>query len=358
MIDDCHFKFIVKSYGHHYTSAQKVEIINRFSWMYWTGKVDLEHPEQIFWILEYVDVNKLSNAPLPRQIWFTRQISRGCRHLVNKYSLSNRKYLGTTSMEAEIAFLSANQALARPGSLILDPFVGTGSLIVACAHFRAYTIGTDIDRKVLDGLSADECIESNFAQYNLTQQFLGCIQLDMSFFNALYLGRSRFDAIICDPPYGIRAGARKIGVRPQRELRHKNRGTDPAPIHVNPNDPNWLPHVPQCIAYHIEDVLKDLVELAANLLVLHGRLVYWLPTTKEYSQSDLPTHPCLLLISDSEQKLTMNWSRRLITMEKISDYKPSLSKPNPRHNLPTHANIAFKVLKDPSRCRKVELSEE
>ena len=41
------------------------------------------------------------------------------------------------------------------------------------------------------------------------------------------------------------------------------------------------PHVPQCIPYHMEDVLVDLVVFAARTLLLGGRLVYWLPTTDE-----------------------------------------------------------------------------
>lgn len=39
-----------------------------------------------------------------------------------------------------------------------------------------------------------------------------------------------------------------------------------------------------------------------------------------YSEACIPTHPCLKLISNSEQELTEHSSRRLITMEKISEY--------------------------------------
>ncbi len=40
----------------------------------------------------------------------------------------------------------------RRGSLVYDPFVGTGSLLVAASHMGAVTLGADIDvRVVRDG---------------------------------------------------------------------------------------------------------------------------------------------------------------------------------------------------------------
>ena len=38
------------------------------------------------------------------------QIADGDRSIISKYSLKTRPYIGTTSMDAELAFLSANQA--------------------------------------------------------------------------------------------------------------------------------------------------------------------------------------------------------------------------------------------------------
>lgn len=36
-------------------------------------------------------------------------------------------------MEPTLSLYMANQALVQPGDLVLDPFVGTGSLLVAAA---------------------------------------------------------------------------------------------------------------------------------------------------------------------------------------------------------------------------------
>lgn len=54
-------------------------------------------------------------------------------------------------MDAQLSFIMANQALIKNGDLVMDPFVGTGSLLVAAACFGAYVIGTDIDYLMLHG---------------------------------------------------------------------------------------------------------------------------------------------------------------------------------------------------------------
>ena len=54
-------------------------------------------------------------------------------------------------MDAELSLVMANQALAKPGALIYDPFVGTGSLMITCAEFGAFTVGSDIDGRQIRG---------------------------------------------------------------------------------------------------------------------------------------------------------------------------------------------------------------
>lgn len=54
-------------------------------------------------------------------------------------------------MDPQLSLIMANQALVQKGDIVLDPFVGTGSLLVAASHFGGYTIGTDIDFLMLHG---------------------------------------------------------------------------------------------------------------------------------------------------------------------------------------------------------------
>ena len=72
--------------------------------------------------------------------------------------------------------------------------------------------------------------------------------------------------------------------------------------------------------YQLTDIINDLVAFSAEYLNIGGRLVFWLPTVTElYQSSDIPSHPCLKLIANSEQRFG-TWSRRLITMEKVQQF--------------------------------------
>lgn len=84
-------------------------------------------------------------------MFVSMQLADGKRGIVHDLSLKTRKFIGNTSMEATLSLLMANQALVRPGDLVFDPFVGTGSLLVAAAKFGGYVMGTDIDYLMLHG---------------------------------------------------------------------------------------------------------------------------------------------------------------------------------------------------------------
>jgi tRNA (guanine10-N2)-methyltransferase len=111
-------------------------------------------------------------------------------------------------MDAELSLIMANQALARPGSIILDPFVGTGSFLISCSHFGAFTLGSDIDGRQIKGTGEKTGIQSNISQYSLGNRVLGTLVSDIA--HHPWKDGEWFDAIVCDPPYGVRAGAKKI----------------------------------------------------------------------------------------------------------------------------------------------------
>lgn len=54
-------------------------------------------------------------------------------------------------MDPQLSLLMANQAQIKDGDLVFDPFVGTGSLLVAAAQFGGYVFGADIDYLMLHG---------------------------------------------------------------------------------------------------------------------------------------------------------------------------------------------------------------
>ena len=77
----------------------------------------------------------------------------------------------------------ANQALVKPGDLVFDPFVGSGSLAIACTHLGAQLFGADIDMRVLSGkaVGRPNCtrykkydIFTNFDHYGLERPQISC----------------------------------------------------------------------------------------------------------------------------------------------------------------------------------------
>ena len=55
--------------------------------------------------------------------------------LDSKYSLPKRAYLGPTSTDTRLAFLMNNIGRVTSDSVVYDPFLGTGGLLIPPAHF-------------------------------------------------------------------------------------------------------------------------------------------------------------------------------------------------------------------------------
>lgn len=201
------FKFHISSFGHSVPAEEKMARILSFSWMELKGKIDMKTPEIDFkYIEEYKDYK---SKTAPDVCYFGILAGEGLgSKVVSRFDLKKRDYVGTTSMDAELSLLSANQALARPGTIAYDPFVGTGSFIIASAYFGAQTIGSDIDgRKIRGNLTYG--IQANLEQYGLEQYLMANMACDISH-HCWRSGVTWFDSIICDPPYGVREGAKKI----------------------------------------------------------------------------------------------------------------------------------------------------
>lgn len=128
-----------------------------------------------------------------------------------------------------------------------------------------------------------------------------------------------FDAILTDPPYGVRAGAKKLGVRPgSRQERTSKQPFKLASGHFAHQLPDYKPPTR---AYHLADLLVDLLAQAANLLTDHGRLVFFVPSVTDPNAEDkiptpVPTHPALEIVAVNTQDFGY-WGRILVTMRRI-----------------------------------------
>ena len=317
-------------------------------------------------------------------------------------------------MDAEVAAIMCNLALVRKGSLVLDPCVGTGSILVAAAAAGAHVMGCDIDHFALVGRPAARAARplkkpagttgvphekgrhgaaryakgdegraaaaaavaeasvgllDNFEAYDFPSP-AGVLVADMS---RLPFRRGRgasssprssssscssssssspqcfegaFDAIIADPPYGVRAGGRKQAVvvggggeknggdcgGDREEEAEEEEGTRAPPPTASSSSHQHQRHgsrparanarfraegAPAPTApYELGECLWDLLRLAASSLSVGGRLVFFLPARPGSGPEALPQHPCLRVVADCEQPLTRWYCRRLISMEK------------------------------------------
>ncbi|KAG2424414.1 hypothetical protein HXX76_014468 [Chlamydomonas incerta] len=353
------FKVAVDTFGSKLAMDDQLDLIEKLEFLPFKGKVRLRNPELTF-VLLVVDCewnDSLVDVALPRRYYFGRQVAAADRGVLESYSLKRRLYLGPTSMDAEIAFIMCNQAKVKRGQLMLDPYAGTGSILVAAAHYGAKVMGTDIDIKVLrEGKpgpggpgSATErvCIGSNFTQYGLPQP-VGLIRLDTHKNPIRPDLQEILHAVIGDPPYGVRAGGKKSGAKPEIADK-RNPITDPTT------------HIPATQPYTLGECLRDLLDLSARLLVVGGRLVYFLPATPEtYNEAEVPGHPALRLVANSEQMLTLRYSRRLVTMEKVCAYDPAAAaayhaaRPDPTMAIDRLHDIVYEQLDEAAKKEAAE----
>ena len=228
---DVSFRFTVECFAGKRKLSAKRDIIQSFAYVGFEGPIKLKDPDEDFWVLEdYVsDLEVASSGKGPdrqppsetrdlKMIFFGRWLADSSREIVNKYDLKKRRYISTTSMDAELSLVTANMALAAPGKIFFDPFVGTGSFCVAAAHFGALTMGSDIDGRSFRGKEAGKGkptgLALNFRQYGLESKFLDAFSSDLT--HTPLRDCQFLDGIICDPPYGVREGLKVLGTRDGR----------------------------------------------------------------------------------------------------------------------------------------------
>ena len=267
----------------------------------------------------------------------------GMRDELRKYDLKKRLYLGPTTLDHSLALIMANISGVKRGSMALDPFVGTASILIALSHFGAHCTGMDIDVRVLKGAmyagstrhQIDEGhdvegaggaggersvgpvpgpkrdIFETFRSYNLESPELLRMDIHLLDRHVTQTLASVFDVIVTDPPYGIRAGGRKSG--------KTNGCTYSIPAENRPD------HIPSTQNYPVEEVMLDLLHAAARLLKLGGSLCYLIPTSFDFEVEDLPKHPCLALKRLCHQGLSTRHGRHMVLMHKISEYTEALA---------------------------------
>ncbi|KAJ4155772.1 hypothetical protein LMH87_001001 [Akanthomyces muscarius] len=308
------FKFVFDSYQGSRSKSSQLSVINNFQYLPFEGPIIMKNPDEIFTILELWPWNSVPmGVEHPDYYHLGRFIANSARDVVLKFDLKKRQYISTTSMDSELALITANIALAAPGKIFYDPFVGTGSFPIACAHFGAVSWGSDIDGRSIRGEGNEKSLKGNFGQYDI-QSFLGDVfAADVT--NSPICRRRVWDGIVCDPPYGVREGLRVLGIKdPEKTPWLVERGLK----HGMEFD-----YVPPKKPYSFLAILDDILVLAVETLVDNGRLSFWMPTANEEDQQiSAPAHPSLEIVANCVQVFN-KWSRRLITYRRRPDSEVS-----------------------------------
>ncbi|RMZ84054.1 hypothetical protein DV737_g1352, partial [Chaetothyriales sp. CBS 132003] len=352
--NDVSFKFGIDSYFGKRSAGEQREIINQFAYFGFQGKVDMKHPDQEWCIMEewgsplHLSSNGLgenrnndghsqpssevgSQSPAnttskqPRRIFLGRKITYSRRYLVEKHDLKKRPYISTTSMDAELALITATLALASPGKLFLDPFCGTGGFMVAAAELGAVVLGSDIDGRSFRGKGegVEKGVGRNMKLYGIDALFGDCLTSDLTN-TPLRRNRVRWlDGIIADIPYGVREGLKVLG----RKQLVKEGAEEGSLVVKQPHKIGGvLAHtLPGYIApkkpYSFSKLLEDILDFAARTLVDSGRLAFWMPTANENEEDEqestiIPSHAILELKHECVQRFN-KWSRRLLVYERV-----------------------------------------
>jgi tRNA G10 N-methylase Trm11/DNA-directed RNA polymerase subunit M/transcription elongation factor TFIIS len=90
------------------------------------------------------EINHDDGSYIPLRCVLSRVLAEG-PNIMTDYDVKKRPFIGTTTMDAVVSHIAAVAARIGPGDLILDPFCGTGSLLIACASLGANVVGSDID---------------------------------------------------------------------------------------------------------------------------------------------------------------------------------------------------------------------
>ncbi len=153
-------------------------------------KVNLENPEAF---LRTIVIND-------KIIVSKRLVKRAKKHF---YDLKphKRPFFYPGSMSPKLARGMSNLARVKKGSIVLDPFCGTGGILIEAGIIGAKVVGMDIDEKMVVGTkkNLEYC---NIKDYEVFQGDARYIKLPY-----------KVDAIVTDPPYGISASTAGIESR-------------------------------------------------------------------------------------------------------------------------------------------------
>jgi tRNA (guanine10-N2)-dimethyltransferase len=100
-----------------------------------------------------------------------------------------KPFFHPSAMPSKLARCMVNLSHAKAGSLLLDPFCGTGSSLIEAALINCRVVGVDAQRRMIVGC------RKNLRHFNVNAE--GLVMAD-----ARHLPLATVDCMVTDPPYG------------------------------------------------------------------------------------------------------------------------------------------------------------
>ncbi|ANQ10173.1 Uncharacterized protein PCOAH_00041580 [Plasmodium coatneyi] len=366
-LEDKKWRFHFNSFGKIVSQNDKVKKMEHFKVILDKyPKVDLSSPEVELGLLEEYDQNNLG---ILKKIFFGkcmalrknnktlvyRRNDEG--HMINDvrtkktqlawwihYSLNKRPVLGPTTTDNELAFLMCNIAKVKAGHIVLDPFVGSGGLLITSSIFNAICVGNDIDIRLLKGYkiaylnphmqhkSRNKNIFENFLHYDLTLPEILVSDNSKPVWNAFH--KPWVDAIVTDPPYGNRAtvriclrndhtGGSTQGKMPSNGVTlpgGENSDSSESADNRDSVDSKRVKSLmtTKTVTYSCTAAVKDLLNIASITLVDNGMLVFLLPVQLDNLEEEIAIlkHDDFFLISYDLQTFTPCSGRLIVSMQR------------------------------------------
>ena len=201
-------------------------------------KVVLNNPDHELVLLEdcrslEADCNAGQPQPL-NHVYLLLKVSSSSsptvRELAELSDVKKRAFISTTTMPADRALLMSNLGLSQQGMSVLDPFCGSGGLLLSSMLLGASVVGADVDAELLSfcdaplpfpnsplrpnrGVERVSYVDS-FTELGLDEPvLLAGLDIQVEGFVDSVLGANhnqKYDAVVTDPPYGIRESSSKM----------------------------------------------------------------------------------------------------------------------------------------------------
>lgn len=142
-------------------------------------EVDLETPDlEIRVLLSDRLVFFLNDRPVPRKLFEERKVG-------------SRPYFSPISLHPKFARALVNLTRVRRGETLLDPFCGTGGVLMEASLIGARVMGSDLSPDMVEG-----------ARMNLRHFGAGAERLEVLDVGEIHRAFREVDAVATDPPYG------------------------------------------------------------------------------------------------------------------------------------------------------------